>query len=200
MSTGATEQTAGPNTPRATGRPSSQTTSRQSETIGPRDTGIENEPSRRDTQTNDGTAAPDDRVALEEQLRWALADLDNLRKRFAREVAHERVAERERVLAEWLPIADDLGRALEHAGDRSDPFVQGVRDIYLKVQSLLARFGYPAFDDTGQEFDATRHEVVAVVEDSSAPPKAIVATVRPGYGSPDRLLRPAGVVVSSPPT
>ena len=63
----------------------------------------------------DPPPAPDDRTQeLEHQLRAALADLDNLRKRFEREVARERLDERARVAAAWLPVMDDLDRALEH--------------------------------------------------------------------------------------
>lgn len=143
-------------------------------------------------------APPGGRLVPEEQLRRALADLDNLRKRYARQAAQEREAERARVLAEWLPVVDDLGRALEHAGDDCGPVVEGVRGVYMKAQALLERLGYPPFDDTGKPFDASRHEVVAVVEDGGPAPGTIVATVRPGYGTPDRLLRPAGVVVARP--
>lgn len=180
MSTGATNTTDGAGTPRPAG------TTPQSRDDTTHETNEAPQPSE---------APPGTRLVPEEQLRRALADLDNLRKRYAREAASERAAERARVLAEWLPIVDDLGRALEHARDDSDPVVQGVREVYRKAQALLERFGYPPFDDTGAPFDASRHEVVAVVDDG-APPGTIVATVRPGYGTPDRLLRPAGVVVS----
>jgi molecular chaperone GrpE len=136
-----------------------------------------------------------ERMVPEDQLRRALADLDNLRKRAVRDAARECASERTRVLSEWLPIVDDLGRALEHAGDDAGPVVEGVREVYRKAQALLERLGFPPFDDTGKQFDAARHEVVAAVDDGS-PPGTIVATVRTGYGTPEHLLRPAGVVVS----
>lgn len=132
----------------------------------------------------------------EVQLRRALADLDNVRKRAARELARQRAEERAAVVAEWLSVVDDLRLALEHAGKRQDPVIEGLREVYEKAQALLARLGFPPFDDTGQLFDATRHEVVAVTDDTDAPPGTIVATVRPGYGTSEHLLRPAGVVVS----
>ena len=56
---------------------------------------------------------------LDQRLLRAMADLDNLRKRFQREVMREREAERSRVAAEWLPIIDDLDRptSLSFIGD-----------------------------------------------------------------------------------
>src|SRR5882757_1186140 len=55
-------------------------------------------------------------AAVEERWRRALADLDNLRKRYARQLAVEQAVERARVAAAWLPVVDNLELALEHAG------------------------------------------------------------------------------------
>jgi molecular chaperone GrpE len=131
----------------------------------------------------------------EERLRRALADLDNVRKRFDREVARERAAERARVAGEWLPIVDNLERALEHAGAEGGPVVDGVRAVLDQARQVLESFGFPRFDDVGARFDPVRHEAVSAVA-SQAPPGTVVATVRPGYGTSDRILRPAGVIVA----
>jgi molecular chaperone GrpE len=129
-----------------------------------------------------------------EALLRALADLDNLRKRFEREVARERAAERALVAAEWLAIVDNLERALAHADD-DDPVVQGLRAVRDQAVDLLARLGYPRYDTVGEPFDPARHEAVSAVE-SDAPPGTVVAVVRPGYGTAESTLRPASVVVS----
>jgi molecular chaperone GrpE len=130
-----------------------------------------------------------------EALLRALADLDNLRKRFEREVARERAAERALVAAEWLVILDNLERALAHAADDDDPVVQGLRAVRDQAVDLLARLGYPRYDTVGEPFDPARHEAVSAVE-SDAPPGTVVAVVRPGYGTAESTLRPASVVVS----
>src|SRR5262245_10687540 len=52
---------------------------------------------------------------LEDRWKRALADLDNYRKRALRELERERLGERERTSAEWLPVLDNLERALQHA-------------------------------------------------------------------------------------
>src|SRR4051794_34940766 len=62
--------------------------------------------------------APGDRsevAELEDRWRRALADLDNLRKRYSRELPRERAAERERVAAAFLPVIDNIDLALQHA-------------------------------------------------------------------------------------
>src|SRR5690349_14002181 len=67
---------------------------------------------------------------LEDRWRRALADLDNLRKRYARELPREREAERSRVAAAFLPVIDNLELALAHAGaDDPGAIVSGVRAV-----------------------------------------------------------------------
>jgi molecular chaperone GrpE len=131
---------------------------------------------------------------LEDRLRRALADMDNLRKRCARDIERERAAERARVAAAWLPIVDNLELALQHAED-APGVVEGVRAVHQQAVATLARLGFPRFDAVGQPFDPALHEAVGAVEDG-APAWTVVAVVRPGYGTPEALLRPAGVVVA----
>jgi molecular chaperone GrpE len=133
----------------------------------------------------------------DQQLLRALADLDNLRKRYGREMLRERESERELIAREWLPVVDNLERSLEFAKADDDPLVAGVRAVLEQAVGVLARLGFPRFDDTGARFDASRHEALGAVP-SQYEPGTIVATVRPGYGNEGSLLRPAGVVVSQP--
>jgi molecular chaperone GrpE len=147
---------------------------------------------------NTTTPAEDTVAMLEDRLRRALADLDNLRKRYEREVARERVTERMLVARQWLPVVDDLERAIEHlqSSEACGPeVVEGVRVIRDRALSVLAQLGFPRFDATGTLFDPTRHEAVSVI-DSDEPPGTVVGTIRPGYGTGEVVLRPAGVVVA----
>lgn len=132
---------------------------------------------------------------MELQLRRALADLDNLQKRFAREVARERAAERARVAREWLPVVDNLELALEHAGDAPAELVEGVRVVLDQAIAVLERLGFPRFVDLGVPFDPVRDEAVGAIE-SDAPPGTVVSTLRPGYGADPEILRPAAVIVA----
>jgi molecular chaperone GrpE len=62
---------------------------------------------------------------------------------------------------------------------------------------VLARLGFPRFENPGERFDPSRHEAVGAIE-ADAPAGTVVAVVRPGYGTPERVLRPAAVVVARP--
>jgi len=128
----------------------------------------------------------------EDRLRRALADLDNLRKRYARELARERADERANVVRAWLPVVDSLDRALAHEETEA---LRVVRDQAIAV---LGELGFSRFEDVGAPFDPTRHEAVASV-DSDEAAGTIVGVVQPGYGSPEFVLRPASVVVSTGP-
>ena len=154
--------------------------------------------SAEDQQESSRAAELEQRVAeLEDLWRRALAELDNYRKRTARELARARRDERAKAAAEWLPVIDNLDLALEHA--RADPenIVEGVRAVRQQALAILAALGYPRRDDEGIAFDPTYHEAVSTVEDEELPPGTVARVVRPGYGSEDEVLRPAAVVVAT---
>lgn len=150
---------------------------------------------REDTETGADTDA-----RLEElHDRWlrATAELDNLRKRMARDLARQRLDERARVAAEWLPVVDNLELALRHADGDTGAVIEGVRAVRDQAVAVLARLGFPRVEDLGARFDPARHEAVSTVEDPEAEPGTVVAVVRPGYGEGPDQLRPASVVVST---
>lgn len=138
------------------------------------------------------------RVAhLEDQWRRAVADLDNLRKRVARDSQQLRADERARVAAQWLPVIDNLDLALEHAGADPAALLAGVRAVRDQALSVLAGLGFPRQADVGGHFDPARHEAVAAVRDADAPAGTVLQVVRPGYGDEEHQLRPAAVVVAA---
>jgi molecular chaperone GrpE len=139
----------------------------------------------------------DERIArLEDQLRRTAADLDNLRKRYQRDLDRERSAERARAANAWLPIVDNLELALQHADSDPEAVVQGIRAVHEQAVATLGRLGFPVFDPVGQPFDPALQEAVSTLVDEKAAPGTVVAVVRPGYGTADALLRPASVVVA----
>jgi molecular chaperone GrpE len=147
--------------------------------------------------------APDDTdenelAELEDRWRRAVADLENLRKRYAKELVRERAAERAKVAASWLQVLDNLERALDHAATDAGPLAQGVRAIRDQAVEVLARLGYPRQDETGVPFDPNRHEVVTLVDEPDQPPGTVVRVLRPGYGEHDAQLRPMAVAVNKP--
>ncbi len=134
---------------------------------------------------------------LEDRWRRAVADLDNFRKRTAREAERQREDERARVVRRWLPVVDNLELALEHAGAGADPVLEGVRAVRDQAIAILAEYGYPRYDDLGREFDPVLHEAVGTAPAPGSPPGTVIHVVRPRYGDAARLLRPAAVIVAA---
>ncbi|MGY1836343.1 nucleotide exchange factor GrpE [Blastococcus sp. SYSU DS0510] len=137
---------------------------------------------------------------LEDRWRRALADLDNLRKRYERESATQRARERAQVAAAWLPVVDHLELALAHATASPASIIDGVRGVRDQALAVLSGLGFPRRDDVGTTFDPARHEAVAATPTHAAPAGTVLEVVRPGYGEGEQQLRPAAVVVAAGPT
>ncbi|HTX84633.1 MAG TPA: nucleotide exchange factor GrpE [Streptosporangiaceae bacterium] len=133
---------------------------------------------------------------LEDQRLRALADLDNLRKRCAGQVSAARAETRAEVAARWLPVVDNLERALDHAQADPGSIVEGIRAVLEQAMGVLSQLGFPRRDDLGTPFDPARHEAIAAVSEADAPAGSVIDVVRPAYGEGDRQLRPAQVVVA----
>jgi molecular chaperone GrpE len=148
----------------------------------------------------DGAAAVADlkaQLAEAEDLKLrALAEADNVRKRCAAQVQRAETEARARVARQWLPVVDNLERALAHAQADPRTIIEGIRAVRQQALDVLAGLGYPRRDDTGAVFDPTRHEAVAATSDPRVPPGTVVQVVLPAYGDPDHQLRPAQVVVA----
>lgn len=133
----------------------------------------------------------------QDQLLRALADLDNLRKRCATQVSRARAEASSTVAAEWLPVVDNLDRALSHSEANPDAIIEGVRAVREQALAVLDGLGFGRRADTGEKFDPARHEAVAARPDPSAESGTVLEIVRAGYGEGDHLLRPAQVVVAT---
>jgi len=145
---------------------------------------------------NPGTEAAARIAELEDQRLRALADLDNLRKKCARQVSEARARSRSDVAQLWLPVLDNLDRALAHSDADPGSIIEGVRAVRDQALSVLAGLGFPRRDDLGTRFDPARHDAVASRPDPAAPEGSVVEVLRPGYGEGDSQLRPAQVVVA----
>ena len=128
-------------------------------------------------------------------LRMA-AESENAKKRGLKEKEETRKFAAEALLKDFLPVADNLERALEHA-DKSDvkTLVEGVRLVQKLFETTLARHGVTGFSALGKLFDPNLHEALMQVEHES-PPGTVVQEMARGYKLHDRLVRPAAVVVA----
>jgi len=139
------------------------------------------------------------RAAEEIRLR-ALADAENLKKRLLRETEEMKKYAGESILADLLPVLDNLDLALAHTGNLDGAcknFVIGV-DMTRKIfADAVKGHGLVQIDAArGGEFNPEIHEAVGTVEDGELDDNRIVQVVQRGYTLKGRLLRPAKVMVN----
>jgi molecular chaperone GrpE len=133
-----------------------------------------------------------------ERLLRAAADLENFRKRWVKEKEEIQRYGIEKLLKDFLPIQDNLERALDHAknGDDFDSLRQGIGMTRKLFEDSLARHGVRSFTSVGRPFDPRLHEALQQVPSREQAPNHVVSEVVKGYLLHDRLARPALVIVS----
>jgi molecular chaperone GrpE len=127
------------------------------------------------------------------------ADLENARKRFAREREEQKKFAIEGILKDLLPVADNLQRAVGHSTDTESPLAQGVQMVLKQLLGTLERHGAKPFDPKGQQFDPQFHEAMTQLPRPDVEPGTVVETFQQGWMLHDRLVRPAMVIVSRSP-
>ena len=128
------------------------------------------------------------------------ADLENFRKRTARE--REEIVQRanEHLLKELFAVLDhfDLGLQTARTSESKEGIIDGMEMVQKQLETFLHKIGVETIDAVGQEFDPALHEAIAH-QHSDQPAGRIIAQTRKGYRLRGRLLRHAAVVVSKGP-
>jgi molecular chaperone GrpE len=133
-----------------------------------------------------------------------LAEMENLRKRTAREVADARTYGISGFARDVLDIADNLQRALDavpaEAKASADPglkaLIEGVELTERSLHNALEKNGVRKFDPAGEKFDPNVHQAMYEIPDPSVPAGTIAQVVQAGYMIGERILRPALVGVA----
>jgi molecular chaperone GrpE len=133
-----------------------------------------------------------------------LAEMENLRRRTAREVADARTYGIAGFARDVLDIADNLQRALDAlpAETRAvaDPgltaLIEGVELTERSLLAALEKNGVRKFDPAGEKFDPNFQQAMYEVPDASVPAGTVVQVVQAGYTLGERVLRPALVGVA----
>jgi molecular chaperone GrpE len=126
------------------------------------------------------------------------AELENYRKRVAREREDDLKRARAGLLEDLLPVLDnfELGMLEVRKGDPKSPIVVGMEMIERQLKDFMANAGVEPIDAVGAAFDPNLHEAVSQEASAEVSEGKIIRQLRKGYKFRDRLLRAAMVVVS----
>ena len=133
----------------------------------------------------------------ERYLRTA-AELENVRKRAARDVENAHRFALERFSKELLAVRDSLEMGLA-AVDRAnvESLIEGSEATLKILGSTMQQFGIEVVDPGGEPFDPEFHEAISMQPSDDVEPGSVVTVVQKGYSLNGRLLRPAMVIVAS---
>ncbi|HYO55567.1 nucleotide exchange factor GrpE [Archangium sp.] len=131
----------------------------------------------------------------------AAADLENYKKRAQKEKEEVQKFGSERLLKDFLPVMDNLDRALEAAQKSADleSLRTGLEMTRKLFEGAFGKHGVKGFSAAGQPFDPRLHEAMQQVESASVPAGHVLYEAVRGYMLNERLMRPALVVVARAP-
>jgi molecular chaperone GrpE len=134
-----------------------------------------------------------------EQMVRAHAELDNLKKRHARDLENAHKYALDKFVAELLGVWDSLELGLNAAKDDSADLAKVVEGTELTLKMLsdaMGKFGVEQVDPIDQPFNPEYHQAMSMQPRDDVPPNTVVTVVQKGYLLNGRLVRPAMVMVS----
>jgi len=131
----------------------------------------------------------------------SVADLENYRKRMARERQEIIRGAAASVIESLLPVLDNMKLGLQAAENHPEAkdVVTGFKMVDDQLKKSLAEQGLEEILPDGERFDPNLHECIAHQPSDDVAEDHVIQTVRAGYRLNDRLVRAANVIVSSGP-
>lgn len=129
------------------------------------------------------------------------AELDNVRRRAARELVEERKYSGMDVIRAILPVIDNLQRAIDAAEKQNadDPLLEGVRMVYQQMIDALKQNNCTKIEALNQPFDPKFHQAISQMPSADVADGSVLIVAQDGYLLHDRVVRPSQVVVSKKP-
>jgi len=142
--------------------------------------------------------AEDEAAGLKDAWLRARADLENVRKQAANDLARAHKYAIERFAGELLPVKDALESALNAGSATPEALKAGVELTLKQLAAAFDKAQIAEIDPAGAPFDPHQHQAMTLV-DSKDPPNTVVQVFQKGYRLNDRVLRPALVSVAKIP-
>ena len=138
-------------------------------------------------------------AAKDRELR-AHAELDNYRKRAARELDEHRRYANLSLLRDLLPVLDNVDRAIEAADKNADAaaLLEGFKMVSQQLGEVLKRHHCTRIEALHAPFDPNVHHAVMQQPSDEHPANTVLMVTQNGYQLHDRVVRPSQVIVSTP--
>jgi molecular chaperone GrpE len=126
----------------------------------------------------------------------AQADFINYKSRVQRDQELMKSVMKGDIIKKFLPVLDDLERALQNRPADSGSWISGIELIQKKLQSILESEGMTRIEAEGQLFDPNFHEAISYEPNDAVESSHVIAVVQSGYMLGERVIRPALVRVA----
>ena len=143
--------------------------------------------------------------AAKQDVLYARADTQNVRRRMEKEVQDARAYAATGFARDVLSVSDNLARAIEtippelHDDPRMKVFVTGIEATQRELEKVFGQNGITRIAATGMPLDPNQHQAMLEIPTADHEPGTVVQEMQPGYMIKDRLLRPAMVGVAKKP-
>lgn len=133
-----------------------------------------------------------------DQMLRTVAELDNSRKRAAREKEESLKYALESFLKALIPTIDSIERASESTKGSQDfdALAEGVEMIYTGLLSVLEKHGITPIKAVNEPFDPMQHDAITHIESEEVPENCVIEEWQKGYMLNNRVIRPSMVSVS----
>jgi molecular chaperone GrpE len=125
------------------------------------------------------------------------AEFANYKRRLERDNALFREIARGDVIKRFLPVVDDLERALANRPSSEDAWVGGIELVYRKLLGILDAEGLKRIEAEGKTFDPNLHEAISQEHNEDFESGQVIEVVQQGYMLGDRVIRHAMVRVAA---
>lgn len=130
------------------------------------------------------------------QFLRAKAEMDNLRRRNAKDVENAHKYGIEKFVNELLPVMDGMAMGLAVEDASAESLREGMVLTMSMIQKMMEKLGIEEIDPLNEPFDAEKHQAMSLQPNAEVEPNTVIAVMQKGYSLNGRLIRPAMVMVS----
>ncbi len=126
----------------------------------------------------------------------AKAEMDNLRRRNAKDVENAHKYGIDKFVNELLPVMDSMGLGLAVEDASAESLREGMELTMNMLMKMMEKLGIEEIDPLNEKFDPEKHQAMTMQPNADVEPNTVIAVMQKGYSLNNRLIRPAMVMVS----